>query len=89
MPVKNHMEDVVNFLMPNIMKNFEGQLCQCERCIADIKALALNELEPRYFTSDTGQVFFKVKEMSIQFETDVTRAVLLAIDKVKNYPKHN
>ena len=89
MQVKNHMEDVVNFLMPSIIKNFEGQLCQCERCLADIKAIALNELEPKYFTSETGQVFFKVKEMSVQFETDVIRAVTLAIDKVKKYPKHN
>jgi len=89
MIVKNHMEDVVNYLMPSILENYNEQICLCDRCKADIKAIALNFLEPKYFTSDTGEVFYKVKEMSIQFETDVTRAIILAIDKVKKNPRHN
>lgn len=82
------MEDVVNNLIPSVMSKYDEEMCQCERCVADIKAIALNYVEPKYFTSDTGEVFYKVKEMSIQFETDVTRAIIFAIDKVKEFPKH-
>ena len=86
MIVRNHMEDVVERLTPTLMSKYD--LCQCDRCIADIKAIALNYLQPKYFTSESGEIYYRVKDMSVQFDTDVTRAIILAIDKVKNQPKH-
>lgn len=86
--VKNRMEDVVNYLISSILNNYGEEVCQCDRCIADIKAIALNNLEPKYYATETGEVFYKVKEMSIQFETDVTKAIILAMDRVKKYPRH-
>ncbi|MDR5658205.1 late competence development ComFB family protein [Serpentinicella sp. ANB-PHB4] len=87
MIVKNHMESVVERLLPVIVGKYD--ICQCERCMADIKAIALNYLEPKYFTSDDGEIYYRVNEMSVQFDTDVTKAITFAIDRVKSRPKHN
>ncbi|SDK51741.1 late competence development ComFB family protein [Natronincola ferrireducens] len=87
MKIKNYMEVVVNNLLPNILKCQE-ESCSCERCVADIKAIALNMLPPKYIATEFGEVYSKINALSIQFEADVTNAIIQAIDKVKKHPRH-
>ena len=87
MKIKNYMEDVVIHLLYNITKE-RKDICKCEKCLSDIAAIALNRLTPHYVVSEKGEVYSKVLSMSIQFEADVTTAILEAIDIVSKNPRH-
>jgi Late competence development protein ComFB. len=85
--VKNYMEDVVEHLMPSVLERY-GDICKCQRCIEDIKALTLNNLKPLYVASDKGTTYAKVNELIVQFNTDVVRQLMYAIDIVSKNPRH-
>ena len=87
MKIKNYMEDVVIHLLYNLVKDREN-VCKCEKCLSDIAAIALNRLPPHYVVSEKGEVYSKVLNMSIQFEADVTTAILEAIERVSKSPRH-
>ncbi|MBD7908982.1 late competence development ComFB family protein [Sporosarcina gallistercoris] len=48
--VHNVMEDVVRDTLLSY-KNNMNLACDCEQCLSDISALALNELPPRYIAN--------------------------------------
>jgi len=43
--VKNYMEIVVDNILKKILPDYSN-LCKCEKCCDDIKAIALNNLKP-------------------------------------------
>jgi len=81
------MEITVDRILPNLLKAFNN-LCTCEKCILDIKAIALNNLPPHYVVTDKGELYSKISEMDIQYETDVMKALIDAIAKVSKNPRH-
>jgi competence protein ComFB len=87
MVVKNYMEDIVK---RNIDEQYEQRrdICKCDLCRLDVYALAINRLPPQYVVSDRGHIFTKLKEMEDQFNADVTREVLKAIDFIKTRKRH-
>lgn len=87
MKIKNHMEDVVINLLFRIVKDKED-ICRCDKCLSDIAAIALNRLPPRYVSSEKGEVYSKVQDMSIQFEANVITAITEAIHIVSKNPRH-
>ncbi|NLZ90682.1 MAG: late competence development ComFB family protein [Clostridiales bacterium] len=87
MKIRNYMEDVVVHLLYNLVKE-RADICKCEKCLSDIAAIALNRLPPHYVVSEKGEVYSKVLNMSIQFEADVTTAILEAIERVSKNPRH-
>jgi len=86
MRVRNFMEYVVEDAVRKITEKEEGHTFS-EKDLADIEALALNSLPPRYIVTEKGEVFSKVDELSIQFQADVTRAVMQALNRVKDNPR--
>lgn len=88
MKVHNYMEDVVEHILPNVIKK-DQHLSVCEKCQADIKAITLNQLKPHYISTRKGEVYSKVSEMKIQFEADVIQAITHAIKIVKGNPGHD
>jgi competence protein ComFB len=80
------MEYVVEDAVRKITEKEEGHTFS-EKDLADIEALALNSLPPRYIVTEKGEVFSKVDELSIQFQADVTRAVMQALNRVKDNPR--
>ena len=87
MEVKNHMEYVVDKTLPQVLKQ-KTDVCACPQCISDIKAVALNRLPPKYVATEKGEVFTKANELTVQFEADVIRALVEAIEVVKGKPRH-
>ncbi len=63
--------------------------CGCERCRSDVKALALNNLPPKYVVTDKGYVYTKVNELATQFRTDITVAITNAMKVVSKKPRHD
>ncbi len=87
MEIKNYMELVVDSLLPDLLER-NSSICRCKQCRADIKAIALNNLPPKYIVAQRKDIFLKINELSIQFESEVVAAILEAIQKVKKSPRH-
>lgn len=86
--LKNYMEIVVDQMLPDILNERE-LTCNCEFCIEDIKAIALNNLKPKYVVTKKGILYTKLNEFSVQFRADVTREIVSAIKIVKDMPRHD
>jgi competence protein ComFB len=85
--LKNYMEIVVDHVLPSILKAFPD-LCKCQQCLDDIRAIALNHLKPHYVVTEKGEIYSRINEMNIQFETDVMKALIDAIAIVSKNPRH-
>ncbi|MCT8975372.1 late competence development ComFB family protein [Clostridium sp. CX1] len=85
--ITNYMEIVVDNLLPSILEGFED-VCRCERCLDDIRAIALNNLKPLYVVSDKGILYTKVNELKMQFNTDVIQELVKSIQIVSKNPRH-
>ncbi|ADD02332.1 Late competence development protein ComFB [Thermoanaerobacter mathranii subsp. mathranii str. A3] len=86
MHLKNYMEDAVEQMMDEVLKDLD--VCKCSRCRMDIKALALNNLPPKYVVSEEGELYVKTNELVRQFEVDIIKAITMAAIKVNNNKRH-
>ena len=86
--VKNYMEEVVDDLLPILLKGYEN-ICTCEKCQDDIKAMALNELEPAYYVNRKGFLFTKIEETLVQSKADTVLELVVAINYVSKNPIHH
>jgi len=84
---KNYMEEAVERTIEEILAR-RDDVCKCDRCKMDIKALALNHLPPKYVVTDRGYVYTKVNELESQFKADMTVAVTNALKVVRENPRH-
>lgn len=64
-------------------------LCQCKRCIADVKALALNRLDPKYVVMRVGEEIPRISLYEGKFSPSVTAQLLSACKTVMERPHHN
>lgn len=88
MHLKNYMEVAVDHILPNLLRAFP-EICICEQCLLDIKAIALNNLKPHYTVTDAGETWSKIDEMRIQFEADIMKALIDSITMVSKQPRHD
>lgn len=87
--LKNLMEDIVEDVLPSVLKKYPD-VCRCQKCILDIKAIALNQLKPQYAVTQNGEVYVKVaNELDLQFKSDVTKELSKAIELVTKRPRHH
>lgn len=85
--LKNHTESVVQHVLKEYMQKFKLP-CDCERCQADIKALALNQLPSRYYVSLRGEILTHLESDSLPDKTRVLSAIVLAVKQVADTPSH-
>lgn len=85
--IKNYMEIMVENFLPTVLDKY-SDICKCEKCIDDIKAITLNNLKPLYVVTEEGNIFARINELSIQFKADVLGALTKAIEIVSKNPKH-
>jgi len=62
-------------------------ICICQDCVVDMAALALNTLEPRYHASLLGTMYAHAEEAG-EYANRVRKAVVSAVERVKNNPSH-
>lgn len=84
---ENLMEALVDAKLDSLIK--DTGVCGCARCRADIFALTLNNLPPKYIVSVGGNVFSRFLAMEAQFQADVTAQILNSIKKIKENPRHD
>jgi competence protein ComFB len=88
MQLKNYMEELVWEGLDRVLAT-KDDICKCDKCRYDIAAITLNTLPPRYFVTDIGETFSRIKTLEQQFHADVTAALVNAIIIVKSRPHHN
>ncbi len=88
MELKNYKELAVDHVLPNLLKAFPD-ICKCDKCLMDIKAIALNNLEPQYVVTERGELYAKVNEMNLQYEANIMKAILDGISLVSSHPMHD
>ena len=84
--VRNVMEDYVWELLPDVMKKYPDA-CTCDTCSADIAAIALRSLTPKYVVRPNGEIMAKTLDLP-QFTTSVVVELTKAIEAVSRNPKH-
>jgi len=85
--LKNHTEIVVLqalqvYLRDNIIS------CSCELCQADIMALALNQLPPRYYVSLRGEIMTQWESHALPDQARILTHVVRAAQQVSATPSH-
>ncbi|MFA9399031.1 MAG: late competence development ComFB family protein [Clostridiaceae bacterium] len=83
----NYTEIIVDDTLDKILSTYEN-ICTCDKCKLDIKALALNSLPNRYIVTKKGEIFKKMDELNQQLKVDAVAAVTTAIEKVSVAPQH-
>lgn len=58
--------------------------CECDRCIKDILAIAVNTLPPKYIVRSEQDLAVELRK----YEGDVVGALVNAVITVKNNPRH-
>lgn len=85
--VRNYMEDIVNKMIDEALRDMD--VCKCEVCQNDMKALALNELLPKYIASIKGEEYIKTSYLEPKFEEDAISSLTRAAIKVNNKKRHD
>ncbi|WBW96564.1 late competence development ComFB family protein [Oceanirhabdus sp. W0125-5] len=87
--LKNYNEEIVEHLTPKILMEYDN-ICKCDKCILDVKAIALNSMPPKYIVTNKGELFTKLNaEFNNQQIIDTTRAITQAIELVREKPQHD
>lgn len=84
--LNNYMEVIVKEKLEELLA--DDEICKCEHCKKDIMALALNDLPPRYVVTRKGEMYSRVDSLFLQSSADVTGAIVKAMKKVKDNPRH-
>jgi competence protein ComFB len=87
--IRNYMEEAVDHLLPKVLESFP-EICQCEKCMEDIKAMTLNKVKPLYSVTSKGNMYLKIgEELELQFKTDIMTQIIKAIQVVSKNTMHD
>lgn len=83
----NVMQVLVEEKAPKYIKMFG--LCNCQRCLADVKAYTLNHLPSKYVVLEWGDMVPRLTVYEGKFSSDITAQLLQACKVVMEKPHHN
>ena len=86
--LKNHTEIAVHQALQDYLRK-NAISCSCERCQADIMALALNQLPPRYYVSSRGEIMTQLESQALPDQARVMADVVRAAQQVSATPSHS
>lgn len=86
MPLHNLMEELVRSCLKEWLHNQPNSTEYDEAFQSDIMAITLNNLPPKYVSTDRGEMIGK-SQIRLQVETDVNRELSFAIHKLLNSPR--
>lgn len=85
--LRKHTEIVVHQALQDYLRN-NIISCSCELCQADIMALALNRLPPRYYVSLRGEIMTQWESHALPDQARIMADVVRAAQKVSASPSH-
>lgn len=89
--MENAFQNVMEMLVYNKLKSMLHIIdcCHCEKCQKDVVAYTLNHLPPKYVVTHQGELYTRAEALKLQYETDITTALLKAAQIVKENPRHS
>ena len=85
--LRNYTEEAVRLCVEKWYH--EADICQCEGCRLDVKAIMLNNLPPHYVVTDQGALYAQLSDFNPQYKADLVTNMGLAIKIVKNRSRHD
>lgn len=61
--------------------------CKCDQCKADVFALTLNLLPPRYVSKDNGVAYVKAQFFEKQMKANILVKIAVATNRVSEQPQ--
>ena len=86
--LKNYTEILIDEAIEKLWFEMDD-ICKCERCYYDTKAIALNHLPSKYTVTSKGEVYTKINNFRNQIQVDVMKEVMKAIMVVNEHRSHN
>jgi competence protein ComFB len=86
--LKNEAENLVLSDLSRQLESFPEPICQCNECVLDMAAIALNMVKPLYRVSLLGTLYTSSAMSEKAYATSVREAVFKAIEKVRKNPSH-
>jgi len=86
--LKNEAENLVLKELERQLGLYTEPVCQCNECIVDMAAMALNNVRPLYRVSLLGTLYAATAMDQKRYADQVREAVSNAIRKVHNNPSH-
>jgi competence protein ComFB len=83
----NQWEPIVYDYLQEYIKSM-GVECSCERCQADMMAIILNKLPPRYAVSLRGEVLTSTESCTAPIKTQILIEIINAAKLVGASPSH-
>ena len=84
--LRNYTEDAVKQYVERWFST--SDICQCDNCRLDVMAIMLNNMQPHYVVTDQGALYAQMSDFDPQFKADMMTNMGLAVQVVKNRPKH-
>ena len=82
----NIVEELVTDRIKELSDKF--QMCQCEQCMLNACAIALNALPPKYVSSTMGALLSQLEASKVENQTSIDVAIIKSLQKVKKNPMH-
>ena len=86
--LKNEAENLVLGELDRQLKSYPEPICQCNDCVVDMAAVALNSVKPLYRVSLLGSLYTALAMDEKEYATSIREAVFMAIEKVRKNPSH-
>jgi len=86
--LKNGAENLVLNELGRQLEEYEGDVCRCNDCVADMAAMALNNVKPLYRVSLLGTLYAASAMDEKDYAENIRESVSSAIKKVHNNPSH-
>lgn len=85
--VKNVKEEIVFDKINELIDQLD--CCTCSKCKSDIAAYVLNQINPKYVSSEKGALFSKVDiEMTEKANNELLMKIIEGAEKIKKSPRH-
>ncbi len=84
----NVMETFVDSQLDSVLKKISG-FCQCSRCRQDVRAMALNNLPPRYVNTHKGDIYTRLNVLDHAEIARVILEITKAAKVVMANPRHD
>ena len=88
MKAHNVMEDIVVSYLDGILSK-RTDVCDCSRCRDMIVSIVLNNLPPKYITTESGAMFAMMEQVRVEQSSQVLRELVNAIKYMKEHPLHS
>ena len=82
----NFMEVHVTDLVERTLKSLD--ICSCDQCKLDMVAITLNTIPPKYYVTNEGELYARIKTLAHQLDVDIYSEIARAAEIVSNNPRH-